>query len=108
MSVYSALQYALFVLIVTVLVKPLGGYLDRVFYKRKTALDPLLIPLERWVYRFARVDAAEEMPACQYAASFVIFGLICTLFLYLILRCQRFLPWFFAEYHTTPLTPELS
>lgn len=108
MSVYSALQYALFVLIVTLLVKPLGGYLDRVFYKRKTALDPLLIPLERWVYRFAGVDDAEEMPAGRYAASFVIFGLICTLFLYLILRCQRFLPWFFSSYHTTPLTPDLA
>jgi len=108
MNVNSALQYFLFLLIVTVLVKPLGGYLDRVFSRRKTMLDPLLAPVERCIYRLTGVDPAIEMSAGQYAANFVIFGFICTLFLYLILRFQRFLPWFFPEYHTTPLSPDLS
>src|SRR5271166_4775478 len=105
---HSALQYFLFVLIVTALVKPLGGYLDRVFTRRRTALDFLLAPLERCIYRLTGVDAAIEMTAGQYAASFVIFGFICTLFLYLILRFQRILPWFFPQYLTTPLSPDLA
>ena len=108
MNVNSALQYFLFLLIVTVLVKPLGGYLDRVFSRRKTMLDPLLAPVERCIYRLTGVDPAIEMSAGQYAANFVIFGFNCTLFLYLILRFQRFLPWFSPEYHTTPLSPDLS
>jgi K+-transporting ATPase ATPase A chain len=48
------------------------------------------------------------MDAGLYLISFVVFGLICTLLLYAILRFQRFLPWFFPEYQTTPLSPDLS
>src|ERR1035438_1129424 len=108
MSVFSLAQYLLFVLIVTLSVKPLGGYMDRVFSRRRTVLDPLWVPLERWIYRITGVDPGIEMNAGQYASSFIVFGLICTLFLYAILRFQHFLPWFFPQYHTTPLTPDLS
>jgi K+-transporting ATPase ATPase A chain len=48
------------------------------------------------------------MSAGQYAISFVVFGLSCTLFLYAVLRFQRFLPWYFPQYQTTPLSPDLS
>jgi len=48
------------------------------------------------------------MDAGQYLLSFIVFGLICTVFLYAILRFQRFLPWFFPQYQTTPLSPDLS
>src|SRR5271170_6533945 len=108
MNANSAIQYLLFVLIVTALVKPMGGYMHRVFSRRRTVLDPLLMPVERWIYRVAGVDPAIEMNAGQYATNFVILSFVCTLFLYLILRCQRFLPWFFPEYLTTPLSPDLS
>ena len=108
MNVYSAAQYFLFVVIVTVFVKPLGGYVDRVFGRRKTFLDPLWRPVERWIYRLTGVDPAVEMSAGQYATSFVIFSLVGTLLLYAILRLQHLLPWFFPEYQTTPLTPDLS
>jgi len=106
--VFSLVQYLLFVLIVTLSVKPLGGYMDRVFSRRRTVLDPLWAPFERWIYRISGVDPDLEMNAGQYASSFIIFGLVCTLFLYAILRSQRILPWFFPQYHTTPLTPDLS
>ena len=71
-------------------------------------MDRLCIPVEHWIYRFAGVDASIEMDAGQYLSSFIVFSLVCTLLLYTILRFQRFLPWFFPEYHTTPLTPDLS
>src|ERR1017187_5141640 len=35
-------------------------------------------------------------------------ALSCTLFLYAVLRFQRFLPWYFPQYQTTPLSPDLS
>jgi K+-transporting ATPase ATPase A chain len=108
MNVYSAVQYLLFVVIVTVCVKPLGGYMHRVFAQRKTAMDRLCVPVERWIYRLAGIDPTIEMDAGQYLISFVVFSLICTLLLYAILRFQRFLPWFFSQYQTTPLTPDLS
>jgi K+-transporting ATPase ATPase A chain len=108
MNVYSAAQYLLFVVIVTACVRPLGGYLHRVFARRSTVLDRLCAPVERWIYRLAGVDPSVEMDAGQYLISFVVFGLICTLLLYAILRFQRFLPWFFPQYQTTPLSSDLS
>ena len=108
MDFYSASQYALFVVIVTVLVKPLGGYMDRVFSKQHTALDRLCVPVERLMYRITFVDPDVEMTSKEYTTSFVLFGLAGTLLLYAILRMQQVLPWFFPQYHTTPLSPDLA
>ena len=108
MNVYSAVQDLLFVVIVTVCVRPLGGYMHRVFDRRRTLFDRLCVPMERWLYRLAGVDSSAEMDAGQYLVSFLAFSLVCTLLLYTILRFQRFSPWFFPRYQTTPLSPDLS
>jgi K+-transporting ATPase ATPase A chain len=105
---YSAVQYVMFAFIVTTLVKPLGGYLERVFSRQRTPLDRLCLPVERLLYRITRVDPDLEMTGKEYATSFVLFGIAGTLLLYAILRMQRFLPWFFPQYHTTPLTADLA
>ncbi len=108
MDFYSAVQYLLFVVLVTVLVKPLGGYMERVFARRPTLLDRICLPLERMTYRVTAVDPDAEMTAKEYATCFVFFGLAGTVALYAILRMQHFLPWFFPQYQTTPLTPDLA
>jgi K+-transporting ATPase ATPase A chain len=105
---YSAIQYALFVAIVTALVEPLGGYIERVFSRKRTVLDRLCLPVERLIYRITAVDPNVEMTGKQYATCFVLFGFAGTLLLYVILRLQQFLPWFFPQYQTTPLTPDLA
>jgi K+-transporting ATPase ATPase A chain len=105
---YSAIQYVLFVVIVTALVEPLGGYMERVFSRQPTALDRLCLPVERLIYRITAVDRDLEMTGREYATCFVLFGLTGTLLLYGILRMQQFLPWFFPQYHTTPLSPDLA
>ena len=108
MDLYSAIQYLLFLATVTALVKPLGAYMDRVFSKQHTALDWLCLPVERLIYRITAVDPDVEMTGKEYATCFVFFGLAGTLLLYAILRMQQFLPWFFPQYLTTPLTPDLA
>jgi K+-transporting ATPase ATPase A chain len=105
---HSAIQYLLFVAIVTILVKPLGGYMERVFSRKRTWLDRLCVPVERLIYHVTGVDPTVEMSGERYAMCFVLFGLAGTLLLYGILRLQQFLPWFFPEYLTTPLTPDLA
>jgi len=105
---YSAIQYVLFVVIVTALVKPLGGYMQRVFSGQRTMLDRFCLPVERLIYRITFVDPDLEMTGKQYATCFVFFGLAGTLLLYAILRLQQFLPWFFPQYHTTPLSRDLA
>jgi len=107
-NLFSAIQYLLFLAIVTVLVKPLGGYMERVFSRKQTALDRLCLPVERLIYRLSGVDPDVEMTGKEYATCFVLFGLAGTLLLYSILRLQQFLPWFFPQYHTTPLSPDLA
>jgi K+-transporting ATPase ATPase A chain len=104
----ALVQYGAFLLLLTLLVKPLGGYMARVFQGQRTFLDPLLRPIERLLYQVARVDEQQEMDWKRYAVSFVLFGFCGTLLLYGILRMQRFLPWFFPAYQITPLTPDLS
>jgi len=107
-STSNLLQYAVFVIVVAALVKPLGGYMARVFRGEKTFLDSLLRPVERLIYRLTGVDPELEMDWAQYSVAFIVFGLIGTLVLYAILRLQQFLPFFYARYQTTPLNPDLA
>ena len=108
MNLYSVLQYALFILIVTALVQPLGRYLERVFSRAPTALDRLCQPIERLIYSIATVDPNVEMSSTQYVTCFVLSGLAGAVLLYLILRLQRLLPWFSPQYHTTAMAPALA
>ncbi len=108
MDLYTAIQFVLFVAIVTALVEPLGGYMERVFSRQQTALDRLCCPVERFIYRMVAVDPGVEMAGKEYATCFVLFGLVGTLLVYAILRMQQFLPWFFPQYQTTPLSPDLA
>ena len=82
--------------------------MERVFSRKQTALDRLCLPVERLIYRLSGVDPDVEMTGKEYATCFVLFGLAGTLLLYSILRLQQFLPWFFPQYHTTPLSPDLA
>jgi len=107
-DLYSAIQYVLFGTIVTVLVEPLGGYMERVFSRQRTFLDRLCLPVERLVYRITAVDPNAEMTGKEYATCFGLFGLAGTFLLYAILRMQQFLPWFFPQYQTTPLSADLA
>jgi len=107
-DLYSAAQYLLFLIIVTALVKPLGGYMERVFSKRTTVLDRVCLPVERIIYRITFVDPDMEMTGKEYAICFLLFSLVGTFLLYVILRMQRLLPWYFPQYQTTPLSPDLA
>jgi K+-transporting ATPase ATPase A chain len=100
MSISALVQYAAFLLAVTLLVKPVGRYMARAFSGEHTALDPLLCPLERFIYRLTGVNPKSEMRWQEYAGAFVIFGMTGTLILYAILRLQQLLPWFYPAYMT--------
>jgi potassium-transporting ATPase potassium-binding subunit len=107
-SFSSFVQYLLFLAIVTALVNPLGGYLAKVFSSERSALDGLCLPVEKLIYRITGVSPEHEMGSAEYAISFGLFGLASILLLYLILRLQRFLPWFYPAYQNTPLSPDLA
>jgi K+-transporting ATPase ATPase A chain len=74
----NLLQPALFLAVVLVLVRPVGEYIARVFGGERTWLDPVARPVERAIYRLTRIDASADMDWTEYAASFVVFGLVGT------------------------------
>src|SRR5258707_3644838 len=108
MSLPNIAQYGLFLVVVLLLVKPLGGYMMRVFTGQKTFLDPVFVPVERTIYRLTGIDANRQMDAKHYTLAFVLFSLVGTLLLYAILRLQAFLPWYDPVHLTTPMTPDLA
>jgi potassium-transporting ATPase potassium-binding subunit len=108
MSLPSVALYISFLLIVLVLVKPVGGYMARVFAGERTWLDPALRPVERFIYALCGIDAEREMDRRQYTIAFVIFSLAGTLLLFAILRLQQFFPFYDPVHLVTPLTPDLA
>src|SRR4029077_1594513 len=108
MSAASLAQYGAFLLIVTLLVRPVGGYLARVFGGERTWLDAIMRPLERVICRLAGVDPTAEMDWKHYAGCFLVFGLGGTLLLYAILRMQPLLHTFDPAYRPGPLPPDLA
>jgi potassium-transporting ATPase potassium-binding subunit len=108
MTVATAVQYAVFLVIVTLLVKPVGSYLDRVFNGEPTWFDPVLRPLERAIYRLAGVHPEVEMDWKRYAVSFLAFGLGGTLLLYTVLRLQPIFHAFDPAYRPGPVPPDLA
>ena len=108
MSAANLAQYGAFLLIVALLVRPMGGYIARVFSGERTWLDPVLRPVERSIYRLSGVDAAAEMDWKRYAGCFVGFGLLGALLLYVVLRLQPLLHTFDPAYRPGPLAPDLA
>jgi K+-transporting ATPase ATPase A chain len=108
MNKAGVFQAGLFLALVILLVRPLGLYLERVFERKPTLLDRVLLPVERLIYRISGVDPKLEMNWKRYAAAFVLFGIINTLLVYLMLQCQAALPGFCPRQMTTPMTADLA
>jgi K+-transporting ATPase ATPase A chain len=86
------IQIALFCVAITLLVKPLGGYMTRVFAGERTVLSPVLGPVERGLYRLSGVDEHAEQNWVTYAVSMLLFSLAGFLSLYALMRFQALLP----------------
>jgi K+-transporting ATPase ATPase A chain len=87
------LQFALYIVALALITKPMGLYLLRVLDANgKTWLDPVLRPLERVTYRLMGVDPDKEHDWKQYTLAMLLFSLVGCLFTYAILRLQYFLP----------------
>ena len=92
MSLNDWLQIAVFIAIVLLLAQPMGSYLTRVFERRRTFLDPLLLPCERLLYRMTGVHPEDEMRWTEYVASMLVFSAVTLILTYAIERLQHWLP----------------
>src|SRR6478672_1625833 len=108
MNAADALQAGAFVFVVALVVKPVGAYLERVFERRHTFSDALLLPAERLIHRLVGIDPKREMDWKRYSLAFGTFGIVNIVALYFALRWQAWFPWFFPKVMTTPMTPDLA
>ncbi len=86
-------QIGLYLLVILLITKPLGVFMARVFSGERTFLDPLMRPIERFLYRVTRVDEKHEMRWTEYAISMLLFSVVSMVLLYAIERVQLWLPW---------------
>jgi len=103
------LEYAIFLVLVVSLVKPVGLYLSRVFERQSTFLDQVSCPVERMLYRAFGIDPEREMSAPVYLLCFILFTVFGTILLFAVLLLQAWLPGGPHErYLTTPMTVDLA
>ncbi len=92
MTTMDWIQLGLYLSILLILVKPLGGFMARVYQGERTFLDPVARPLERLVYRLGGVRPEEEMDWKTYAVAMLLFNALGLLALYVLQRVQGMLP----------------
>jgi K+-transporting ATPase ATPase A chain len=86
------LQFALYVLVLVLLAKPLGAFMAKVYEGQRTVLSPALRPLERLLYRFAGANESQEVGWQRYAGALLLFNVIGLVVVYLLQRLQGVLP----------------
>ena len=106
MTFIGWIQILLFCIVVVALVKPLGGYMTRVFSGEQTFLSFLLRPVEAGLYRVAGVDEKREQHWLIYTISMLLFHVGGFAILYALLRLQAVLP--FNPMEQSAVAPDLS
>ncbi|MGB2774959.1 MAG: potassium-transporting ATPase subunit KdpA [Anaerolineae bacterium] len=92
MSTLDWLLPVVYLVVLLLLVKPLGGFMARVYGGQRTFLHPVLAPVERISYRAAAVNPDAEMTWKTYAVAMLVFNLLGLLVVYLLQRLQGILP----------------
>lgn len=92
MTLNGWIQIAIYCAIVLLLVRPLGGYMTRVFAGERTFLSPILRPVERLFYAAAGVREDREQHWTGYAFGMLLFSVAGFVLLYAMQRFQDVLP----------------
>ena len=85
-------QVLFLLLILLALVKPLGGFMARVYQGERNLLSPLLASVEGLLYRISGVQQDDEMGWKRYAGSMLLFNLALFAGLFTLLMTQHLLP----------------
>jgi K+-transporting ATPase ATPase A chain len=106
MTFIGWIQILLFCAIIVALVKPLGGYMTKVFNGERTFLSPVLRPIEAGLYWVGGVDEKREQHWLTYTISMLFFQVAGFVILYTLMRLQAGLPFNPAE--QAAVAPDLS
>lgn len=100
------LQLLLYFAVLFALVKPLGGYMARVYSGERTLFSSVLLPLEKFCYRIGRICPEKDMHWREYAVSVLLFSFGGFLLLFALLLMQGALP--LNPQGVPGLTPDLA
>ncbi len=103
---FDSIQLLLYFAVLFALVKPLGGFMARVYMGERTVLSPILAPVEKLFYRASGIDAQKEMNWREYATAVLLFSVGGFLLLFGMLLCQGSLP--LNPAGMASLTPDLA
>jgi K+-transporting ATPase ATPase A chain len=92
MTTAGWLQDLLYFLLVLVCVKPVGGFMARVFMGERNFLSPVMVPIESAIYKVCRINPDQEMNWKSYLFAVMGFSLVGFVYLYTLLRTQAWLP----------------
>jgi K+-transporting ATPase ATPase A chain len=92
MTFNTILQIVFYLAMLVLLAKPLGIFMARVFQRERTFLDPILGPVERFIYRLAKINSDEEMDWKANAVAMLLFNIIGLFVVYALQRFQNLLP----------------
>ena|SRR5689334_13625650 len=92
MNLYSWLQLIVYFVILLALAKPLGSFMAKVYQGEHTFLEPVLGPVERFIYHISGVKPDEEMSWKTYAIAVMAFNVLGLIAVYLFQRLQGVLP----------------
>ena len=93
MTLSGWIQIAVLFIAVLAITKPLGLYMFKVFSGERTWVSPVLVPVERAIYRVSGVDETKEQSWLAYAIGLLLFSLVGLMLTFVILRTQGSLPW---------------
>jgi K+-transporting ATPase ATPase A chain len=91
-TAFGWIEILVLLLVVGLLAKPVGIYMERVFQGRPVGIDRALRPVERFFYRISGINAKKEMTWKGYALAMLAFNLAGFLVLYALQRVQGGLP----------------
>src|SRR5262245_23007500 len=93
MTFLGWLQIIVYALAITLLAKPVGEYMYRIFEGERQPLARFFGPIERVLYRLSGVDPRAEQTWVQYTIALLLFSAFGVLVTYGLLRLQAVLPW---------------
>jgi K+-transporting ATPase ATPase A chain len=92
MTLNAILQVLFYLVVLVLAAKPLGKFMGRVYQRQQTFLDPVCGPVERLIYRIARINPDEEMDWKANAVAMLLFNFVGLVIVYALQRLQQLLP----------------
>ena len=92
MNLNALAQFAIFLVVLMLLAKPLGEYLGKVLERDTTPLDRVVGPIERGLYGLAGITGNNRMDWKAYAFAVLLFNFMGILVVFLLQKFQAVLP----------------